>query len=71
MDGVRLARRLTGKPLVAIGGITLGNAAEVWGAGADSIAVISAIFAASASPAEAAAEFLALFHRQAGLRTSS
>ena len=65
IEGVRLARRLTDKPLVAIGGITLANAAEVWGAGPDSIAVISAIFAASASPAQAAAGFLDLYRKQA------
>lgn len=34
------ARRLTRKPLVAIGGITLETARSVWNAGADSIAVI-------------------------------
>ncbi len=34
------ARRLTTKPLVAIGGITLETARSVWSAGADSIAVI-------------------------------
>ena len=33
-------RPLTGRPLVAIGGITRGNAAEVLAAGADSVAVI-------------------------------
>jgi len=59
LDGMRLARSLTAKPLIAIGGITLAKAAEVWATGADSIAVISAIFA-TANPAQAAAEFLAL-----------
>jgi len=39
------ARRL-GVPLVAIGGITLGNAPEAIGAGADCIAVISDLFGA-------------------------
>jgi thiamine-phosphate diphosphorylase len=34
-------------PLLAIGGITSANAAEVMAAGADGIAVISAIFAAT------------------------
>lgn len=37
---LRRARQLTGKPLVAIGGITLDRAAEVYRAGADSLAVI-------------------------------
>src|SRR5262249_55328952 len=34
-------RSLLEKPLVAIGGITMQNAAEVWNAGADSVAVIA------------------------------
>jgi len=41
LEGVRLARSLTQKPLVAIGGITRANAASVIEAGADSVAVIS------------------------------
>jgi thiamine-phosphate pyrophosphorylase len=41
LDGVRRARALTQKPLVAIGGITRANAASVIEAGADSVAVIS------------------------------
>lgn len=41
LEGVRLARKLTGKPLVAIGGITRGNAGAVVEAGADAVAVIS------------------------------
>src|SRR6185437_2655650 len=45
LEGLRAARGLTRKPLVAIGGITLENAASVRNAGADSVAVISAIFA--------------------------
>jgi thiamine-phosphate pyrophosphorylase len=44
LEGVRAARQLTPKPLVAIGGITLQTALAVIEAGADSIAVISAIF---------------------------
>jgi thiamine-phosphate pyrophosphorylase len=44
LEGVAAARRLTGKPLVAIGGITVANARAVIDAGADSVAVISAIF---------------------------
>jgi thiamine-phosphate pyrophosphorylase len=38
---LRKARQMTKKPLVAIGGITLERAAEVYRAGADSLAVIS------------------------------
>lgn len=41
LEGVRKARELTSKPLVAIGGITRANCREVIGAGADSVAVIS------------------------------
>jgi thiamine-phosphate pyrophosphorylase len=39
LEGLREARRLTRKPLVAIGGITLDRAPEVYAAGADSICV--------------------------------
>jgi thiamine-phosphate pyrophosphorylase len=41
LEGVRRARQMTRKPLVAIGGITRANAASVIEAGADSVAVIS------------------------------
>lgn len=41
---IRALRVLTERPLVAIGGIRLENAGEVWQAGADSIAVISDLF---------------------------
>ena len=40
LEGVRRARALTNKPLVAIGGITRANCREVIEAGADSVAVI-------------------------------
>jgi thiamine-phosphate pyrophosphorylase len=40
LEGLREARPVTGKPLVAIGGITLQNAQEVLVAGADSLAVL-------------------------------
>jgi thiamine-phosphate pyrophosphorylase len=43
VEEVRRCRALMDKPLVAIGGITLENAAEVWAAGADSIAVIGGL----------------------------
>ena len=43
LEGVRRARQLTTKPLVAIGGITLENCREVLEAGADSVAIISAL----------------------------
>ena len=38
---MRAARKITRKPLVAIGGITIKSAGEVFRAGADSVAVIS------------------------------
>lgn len=60
LDGVRRARALTRKPLIAIGGITLANAPSVFEAGADSLAVISAIFGPGRSPAEAARAFLSI-----------
>jgi thiamine-phosphate pyrophosphorylase len=41
VEGLRTLRPLTKKPLVAIGGITLANSAEVLSAGADALAVIS------------------------------
>lgn len=40
LEFLRQARQLTRKPLVAIGGITIENAADVFRAGADSVAVI-------------------------------
>jgi thiamine-phosphate pyrophosphorylase len=43
---VRQVRKLTDKPVVAIGGITLENAGDVVAAGADSVAVISDILRA-------------------------
>jgi thiamine-phosphate pyrophosphorylase len=44
LDGLRTVRQATGPfPLVAIGGITHANAREVIDAGADSVAVISAL----------------------------
>lgn len=43
LEGVRRARSLTSKPLVAIGGISAQNARAVMHAGADSVAVISAL----------------------------
>jgi thiamine-phosphate pyrophosphorylase len=45
-DLLRQARQLTRKPLVAIGGITLERAADVYRAGADSLAVIRDILCA-------------------------
>jgi thiamine-phosphate pyrophosphorylase len=60
LEGVRKARRLTTKPLVAIGGITLENAQQVLEAGADSVAVISAMFGPDKDSAKIAKDFLRL-----------
>ncbi len=56
---IREARKLTRKPLVAIGGITLERAPEVFAAGANSVAVIRDLLDAR-DPASRAREYLAL-----------
>lgn len=43
VDEIRRCRGMIEKPLVAIGGITMDNAAEVWRAGADSVAIIGSL----------------------------
>ena len=55
LEGVRRARALTRKHLVAIGGITRSNAVSVIDAGADSVAVISDLLR---EPRKSAEEFL-------------
>jgi thiamine-phosphate pyrophosphorylase len=55
VEGVRLARGITAKPLVAIGGITRQNCKFVTESGADTVAVISDIVE---SPHKATEEFL-------------
>jgi len=55
LEGVRQARRVTKKPLVAIGGITRQNCSQVKAAGADAVAVISDLLE---SPTKAVADFL-------------
>jgi thiamine-phosphate pyrophosphorylase len=54
---LRQARKMTKKPLVAIGGITLKRAAEVYRAGADSLAVIRDLTCVP-NPAVRAREYL-------------
>jgi thiamine-phosphate pyrophosphorylase len=54
LEGLRRARELTRKPLVAIGGITRANARSVIDAGADSVAVISDLLL---DPRKSAEEF--------------
>jgi thiamine-phosphate pyrophosphorylase len=58
LDGVRQAKKLTTKPLVAIGGITRADGRSVLDAGADSIAVISDLLR---DPRNAAEEFFRSF----------
>ena len=55
LEGIRRARELTRKPLVAIGGITRQNCQAVIEAGADSAAVISDLIR---EPGKSAEEFL-------------
>ncbi len=57
IDFIRAARQLTRKPLVAIGGITVESAADVFRAGADSVAVIRDLLAAP-DPPQRAREYL-------------
>ena len=55
LDFIREARGLTRKPLVAIGGITLERAADVFRAGADSVAVARDLLVADDAGARARA----------------
>ncbi len=61
LAGVGAARARTVKPLVAIGGIGLPQAEAVWAAGADSVAVIGALFGSETAPGTLAQDFLRLF----------
>jgi thiamine-phosphate pyrophosphorylase len=65
LEGVRAARAITDKPLVAIGGITRANCAAVIEAGADSVAVISDLIQ---NPGKSVEEFFSRLgdHRAAG-----
>lgn len=55
LDGLAEVRRATSKPIVAIGGVSAVNAGAVRSAGADGIAVVSAIMSADDPMAAAAA----------------
>lgn len=59
VEFIKKVRCLTEKPVVAIGGVTLENAAQVIQSGADSVAVISDILNAR-NPAERAWQYLSL-----------
>jgi thiamine-phosphate pyrophosphorylase len=58
LEGVRRARALTKKPIVAIGGINHENARSVTDAGADSVAVISGLFVEGERVEKVARDFL-------------
>jgi len=61
LEGLRSARAILGDlPLVAIGGITGENAGTVFGAGANSVAVISALLSDSAKISENMTRLLAI-----------
>ena len=60
LEGVRRARELTRKPLVAIGGITSQTARAVIEAGADSVAVISGLLPKDGTVQQLARDFLEL-----------
>jgi thiamine-phosphate pyrophosphorylase len=55
LEGIRQIRRAVAIPIVGIGGVNLRSAASVLGAGADGIAVVSAIVSAD-DPKQAAVE---------------
>jgi thiamine-phosphate pyrophosphorylase len=57
VDFIRTVRKLTSKPIVAVGGIMLERAREVLDAGADSVAVISDILRAK-NPADRVRQYL-------------
>jgi len=59
LSGLRLVRASTPLPLVAIGGIHLANATDVLRAGADGLAVVSALCSAE-DPTQSAREFMRL-----------
>jgi thiamine-phosphate pyrophosphorylase len=58
LELVRRARATTELPIVAIGGITLGNARDVIGAGADAVVVIGGLFVEGRTVREVARDFL-------------
>ena len=66
LEGVRKMRKAVGIPIVGIGGLNAGNAAEVIRSGADGIAVVSAIVSAP-DPGEAARALLRQI-RDAGMK---
>lgn len=70
LDGVRRARALTTKPLVAIGGIDDANAGAVLDAGADTVAVIGALCRGSSVARSARRLLQAVGESAPGIRRS-
>lgn len=70
LEGLAMVRAATAFPLVAIGGIHAGNARDVLRAGADSLAVVSALCAAE-YPHAAANALRALCDEELKMRESS
>jgi thiamine-phosphate pyrophosphorylase len=70
LEFLRTARKLTRKPLVAIGGITIQSAGDVFRAGANSVAVISDLLNAL-DPAARAREYLTVAAQAIAARSSS
>ena len=60
VEGFRQTRRLTRTPMVAIGGLTPDNSAPLLAAGADGLAIVSAIVGAS-DPEREMGRFVGLF----------
>jgi thiamine-phosphate pyrophosphorylase len=70
LEFLRAARRLTQKPLVAIGGITIESAEAVYRAGADSVAVVRDLISA-ADPAKRARDYFAIAERALSRRAGT
>ncbi|MGA7853106.1 MAG: thiamine phosphate synthase [Candidatus Acidiferrales bacterium] len=70
LEFLREARKITRKPLVAIGGITVQSASDVFRAGADSVAVIGDL-ANAPDPAQRAREYLAIAKQVSAMRSSN
>lgn len=70
IEFLRAARRLTQKPLVAIGGITIESAEAAYRAGADSLAVVRDLVGAE-DPVKRAREYLSIAERLVSRRAGS
>jgi thiamine-phosphate pyrophosphorylase len=71
IEGLRTARALTTRPLVAIGGITLSNAQSCFTAGANSVAIIGGLLPASlpfSAPRQTLRERMAEWQSMAAIR---